>query len=322
MHDTIPPILAKTWFLTGATAAGKTRVGVELAELLNAEIVSLDSMAIYRGMDIGTAKPGETDRRRVPHHLLDILEPTQEYSVSQYLAAAEAVVADICGRGRTPLFVGGTPLYLKTLLRGIFEGPPADWEFRRAVAEEASQVGLEELHKRLQQIDPVTARKLHPNDQRRIIRALEVYLLTGQPISHLQLQFEEGAPAEERRVFVLQWPRSVLHRRIDERVSGMFTAGLVEEVQGLLAKHGALGRTASQAVGYREAIEYLEGKADLTDTIRKVQARTHQFARRQETWFRSLSECRFVPMEEGLDPREVAARIAGLAPFSREGDAG
>ena len=157
------------------------------------------------------------------------------------------------------------------------------------------------------------AREYFLHDQRRLIRALEVYRVTGQPISHLQLQFEEGRPASERRVFVLQWPRAELHRRINERVARMFAAGLVEEVQGLLAKYGALGRTASQAVGYREAIEHLNGKMDLEETIRRVQARTRQFARRQETWFRSLSECRFAPMQEGFDPQVIARRIVEQA---------
>ncbi len=305
-----PPSLAKCWFLSGATAAGKTGVGLELAERINAEIVSLDSMAIYRGMSIGTAKPTAEQRARVPHHLLDLVDPTEEFSVSQYLAAAEAVAAEIRHRGREPLFVGGTPLYLKTLLRGLFEGPPADWDFRREVEAEAERVGLEALHRRLEQVDPVTAARLHPHDKRRIIRALEVYRQTGEPISHMQLQFDEGQPASQRRVFVLQWSRADLHRRIDERVSAMFAAGFVDEVRGLLDRYGSLGRTASQAVGYREVIEYLEGVTDLEETIRRVQARTRQFARRQETWFRSLSECRFVAMETGFDTQRVAVGIA------------
>ncbi|MBW3596355.1 MAG: tRNA (adenosine(37)-N6)-dimethylallyltransferase MiaA [Planctomycetes bacterium] len=308
-----PPVTADCWFLTGATAAGKTGVGLELARLLDAEIVSLDSMAVYRGMDIGTAKPTAQQRREVPHHLIDIAEPTEEFSVSQYLEAAEAKVAEIRSRGRTPLFVGGTPLYLKTLLRGLFEGPPADWEFRRAVEEEAAQVGVEALHERLAQVDPVTAARLHPNDRRRIIRALEVYRTTGQPISHFQFQFDEGRPARDCRVFVLQWPRSELHRRIDRRVESMFAAGLIEEVRGLLDKYGDLGRTASQAVGYREAIEHLAGKLDLAETIRRTQARTRRFARRQETWFRSLSECRFAAMKEKVEPAEIALTICATA---------
>jgi tRNA dimethylallyltransferase len=181
------------------------------------------------------------------------------------------------------------------------------------VEAEVEQVGVAALHDRLAQVDPVTAARLHPHDKRRIIRALEVYRVTGQPISHFQFQFDDGRPAHQCRVFVLQWPRSELHRRIDERVSSMFRSGLVEEVRGLLARHGALSRTASQAVGYRETIEHLSGAIDLDETIRRVQARTRRFARRQETWFRSLSECRFTPMQEGVDPRITAEQIVAAA---------
>lgn len=300
---------ADCWYLTGPTASGKTGVGLELAERLNAEIVSMDSMTLYREMDIGTAKPTAEQRQRVPHHLLDVLSPTDDYSVSNYLAAARQKVGEIRGRGREVLFVGGTPLYLKALLRGIFQGPPADWEFRQQVEEEIKQVGLAALHKRLEQVDPLSAMKLHPHDKRRIIRALEVRRATGQPISHLQTQFDEGLPADQRKVAVLSWPRDVLHDRINTRVDVMFASGLVDEVTGLLARHGSLGRTASQAVGYCEVIAHIGGQADLESTIEAVKARTRRFARRQDTWFRSLSECRWFPLEGDIDERNTAARI-------------
>lgn len=293
------PRIWECWFLTGPTASGKSQIGMSLARRLDAEIISLDSMAVYRGMDIGTAKPSEAERREIPHHLIDIRDPTEEFNVSQYLRAARQAIAEIRGRGRQVLFVGGTPLYLKAMLRGVFEGPPADEEFRRQVQVEAAAVGVQALKERLELVDPLSAARLHPNDQRRIIRALEVYKLTGRPISHLQLQFEEGRPAESCRVFQLAWPRSELHLRIDHRVEAMFAAGLVEEVRVLLARHGQLGKTASQAVGYGEVIEHLAGRSSLPETIEKVKARTRQFARRQETWFRSLSECRRVELAPG-----------------------
>jgi tRNA dimethylallyltransferase len=305
------------WFLSGPTASGKTVVALELAERLEAEIISLDSMAIYRGMDIGTAKPTIDERQKVPHHLLDLVDPVVEFSVSQYVAAAEENVREIRRRGREVLFAGGTPLYLKALLRGIFQGPPADWEFRRQVEDEVRQVGVEALHRRLQQVDPLSAAKLHPHDTRRMIRALEVYKLTGQPISHLQTQFDDARPADTCKVFVLQWPRDALYARIDARVERMFAQGLVDEVRGLLVRFGRLGRTASQAVGYREAIQHLRGEIDLTETIQRVKTRTHQFARRQETWFRSLSECRRVPLSEGVSPRAVAEQILEMPASSR-----
>jgi len=306
------PAAADCWYLTGPTAAGKTAVGLELAQRINAEIVVLDSMTVYAGMDIGTAKPTAEQRARAPHHLLDVALPNEDYSLAQYIDAAHDVAAEIRSRGREVLFVGGTALYLKSLLRGVYQGPPADWEFRRAIEEEVERVGSEALHQRLALVDPLAAAKLHPNDKRRIIRALEVYRQTGQPLSHRQTQFDEGRPAEQCKVFVLQWPRDELHRRIEQRVDQMFADGLVDEVRGLLAKYGTLSRTASQAVGYREVLEHLQAGVPLSETIEKVKARTRQFARRQETWFRGLSECTFVPLTESDSPQKVADQVAEL----------
>src|SRR4029079_10985647 len=217
-------------------------------------------MAVYRGMNIGTAKPSVADRGRVPHHLLDLVPPTEEFSLSEYLDAAHAAIAEIQSRDRQVLFVGGTPLYLKSLLRGVYQGPAADWEFRQQIERELQTLPLTALHERLQVIDPLLAVKLHPNDKRRIIRGLEVFKLTGQRLSHLQTQFDEGRPASAVKVFVLSWPRDELHRRIDARVEQMFAAGLVEEVRRLLNQYGELSRTAMQAVGYREVIDYLSGE--------------------------------------------------------------
>ena len=298
------------WFLTGQTASGKSAVGVELAARIGAEIVSMDSMALYRAMDIGTAKPNSAERQRVPHHLIDVLEPDQEYSLAQYLDAAEECVRRIKLRGREVLFVGGTPLYLKGLLRGIFRGPPADWELRRQLEEEARQNEPGFLHRRLAEVDPPAVRRIHPNDTRRLVRAMEVFLKTGQPISSLQQQFEIGSPPEACLVFVLDWPREELLIRIERRVDRMFAGGLVEEVRGLLARPGPLSQTARQALGYREVIEHLEGRRDLAQTIEEVKTHTRQFSKRQGTWFRSLSECRFVSVDANMDPMEIARRIA------------
>ncbi|MCU0962275.1 MAG: tRNA (adenosine(37)-N6)-dimethylallyltransferase MiaA [Pirellulaceae bacterium] len=306
------PRVLDCWYLTGPTAAGKTGVGVELARRIGAEVISLDSMAVYRGMDIGTAKPTPAQRQDVPHHLIDILEPDQDFSVANYVEAAHRTMGEIRRRGREVLFVGGTPMYLKAMLRGIYQGPPADWEFRRAVEEEARRVGIEALHDRLSLVDPLSAAKLHQHDVRRIIRALEVYKITGVPLSHEQLQFEEGTPADRCRVFVLGWSRADLHRRIDARVAGMFATGLIDEVRLLLARFGSLGRTASQAVGYREVISLLRGELTQDAAERRVRVRTHQFARRQETWFRSLSECRRLELDDAACPAEVARRVAEL----------
>jgi tRNA dimethylallyltransferase len=304
---------ADCWFLTGPTASGKTTIGIELARRVGAEIISLDSMAVYRGMDVGTAKPTASQRGMIPHHLIDIVDPAVEFSAFEYIEAARAKRAEIRGRGHEVLFVGGTPLYLKALLRGLFRGPAADWEFRREVEDELQRVGHDALHQRVALIDPLSAAKLHPNDTRRLIRALEVYRLTGQPISHQQTQFDEGRPAEVCRVFVLQWPRPQLHARIAQRVEAMFAAGLVDEVRRLTGDGRRLGRTASQAVGYREVMELLAGRCDLDEARERVARRTRQFAKRQMTWFRSLSECRGVAVFDGSDPAEAAAQIIRMA---------
>jgi tRNA dimethylallyltransferase len=301
------------WFLTGATAVGKTAVGIALAKRIDAEIISIDSMAIYRGMDIGTAKPTAAQRSDVLHHLLDIVNPDDEYSVAQYLDAAGAAVAEIRARGLAPLFVGGTPLYLKSLLRGMFESPPANWQLRDEIERELAEVSERALHDRLMQLDPVAATHIHPHDRRRLIRALEVYRATGEPISHQQLQFEDGRAAEECRVFVLRRSREELHRRIEARVEAMVGAGLVEEVDQLLGAGIELSRTARQAVGYREALEFLAGEYGREEMIARIKARTRRFAKRQGTWFRSLSECRFVDIAGDADASAVAAEIVRRA---------
>ena len=306
-------LAAQCWFLTGATASGKTQVSLEMAQLLNAEIISLDSMAIYRGMDIGTAKPDLADRQRVPHHMLDIVDPTEAFSVSQYRERAMGLVQQIFDSGKQVIFVGGTALYLKALLRGMFEGPPADWDFRKEVEQELEEMGGQFLHQRLEMIDPVSAANLHPNDHRRLIRALEVFKTTGKPISHWQMQFSEGREADECRVFTLRHARPVLHERIENRVASMFEAGLLDEVRGLLDKHGTLGQTAAQAVGYREAIDHLEERMPLDETIEKVRVRTRRFARHQETWFRGLSECRMIDLPTEFDSDQIAEQLVAFA---------
>jgi tRNA dimethylallyltransferase len=297
------------WFLTGPTAGGKTEIGVELARRIGAEIVSMDSMALYRCMDIGTAKPTPRQCSVVPHHLVDVLEPHEEYSVAEYLSAAHRAVEEIRSRGREVLFVGGTPLYLKALLRGLFRGPPADWPLRRSLEEEARRQGPDVLHRRLAVVDPEAAGRLHANDTRRIVRALEVHAKTGQPISAYQQQFAIGRPAEACRVFVLDWPKEELAARIDRRVDAMFATGLVDETRRLLAGPLALSKTARQALGYREVIEHLQGQCGLEEAVALVKTHTRQFAKRQRTWFRSLSECRFVPVSGGVASAAAADQI-------------
>lgn len=301
--------LENCWFLTGATASGKTEVGVLLAERLGAEILSLDSMAVYRGMDIGTAKPDEEIRRRVPHHLLDLVDPWEEYSLARYLKDAAAAIEQVRRKGKPVLFVGGTPLYLKAVLRGIFGGPPANPELRHRLQDEAARHPPGFLHTRLAAVDPQAAAKLHPHDQRRIIRALEVYQATGQPISRLQAQFDRPRPEAMGRVFQLHLPRELLHARIERRTDAMFAQGFVDEVRRLLDHPKGLGPTASRALGYQEVIAFLRGQGSLAETIAQVKLRTRQFTKRQMTWFRHLEEVQAIPVSPEDTPRNLGERI-------------
>lgn len=308
-------LLRRCWFLAGPTACGKSDVALELAERLRAEhhrdveIVSLDSMTLYRRMDVGTAKPSDADQRRVPHHLFDILEPSQEFSVAEYLIAAERACREIVARGGTPLFVGGTGLYLRSLLRGVFEGPPANDELRQRLESEAARDGADVLFQRLQQLDSVTAKRLHPNDLRRVVRALEVFELTGQPLSAQHR--EEPLPTDQRpaNVFWLSPPRDWLYERINVRVERMLAAGWIEEVRSLLSEPQPLSLTAGQALGYKELIEHLRGERTLADATTTIQMRTRQFAKRQHTWFRNLEECRAIAITGCESASEIAAVI-------------
>jgi tRNA dimethylallyltransferase len=298
----------RAYFLTGPTAVGKSAVGVELARRLGAEVIAMDSMTLYRGMDIGTAKSSVSDRGEIPHHLIDRLEPWESASVADYRRWALDTLDDIESRGRRVLFVGGTALYLKSLLRGLFEGPPADTELRRALEDEAALLGDTALHARLAALDPASAARLHPHDTRRVTRALEVIQAMGQPLSTLQKQHAQPAPGV--RVFALDRPRSELHARINQRVGSMFDAGFVDEVRSLIAEPQGLSTVAAQAVGYREVIDYLRGQSKLDETITLIQARTRQFAKRQMTWFRGLAEVIFWPVASDEPPQVTAERLA------------
>lgn len=269
----------------------------------------MDSMAVYRGMDIGTAKPSADDQTRVPHHLIDQVDPNESYSIAEYLRDAHRAVGKIRERGKKILFVGGTPLYLKSLLRGVSEGPPADPEFRREVEAELEVVGVEALRRRLEQIDPLSAAKLHPNDIRRMIRALEVHKVTGIPISHHQTQFEGKFTARCAQVFVVARERGALHARINTRAELLFECGLVDEVVQLLEQYGDLSSTASQGVGYQEVLDNLAGNCSLETAIEQTKIRTRRFARRQETWFRGLDECQWVTASDADTSEAIADQI-------------
>jgi tRNA dimethylallyltransferase len=309
-QDVFDDPLHRALYLTGPTAAGKTAVGVALARRLGAEVIALDSMTLYRGMDIGTAKPTPAERMGLPHHLIDVLDPWQSASVAEYRSWALAALASVEARGKRALFVGGTALYLKALLRGLFDGPGSDPALRRQLEDEADRLGDASLHARLGALDPATAARLHPHDRRRVIRAHEVIALTGRPMSRLQGEHDRPAPAGVA-VFALERPRAELRDRIDRRVVAMFADGLVAEVAGLQAGTHPLGPVAAQAVGYREVLDHLAGRVGLDETVGLVQARTRQFAKRQATWFRGLAEVRPWPVEADESPEAIADRLAG-----------
>jgi tRNA dimethylallyltransferase len=303
--------------LTGPTACGKTALALDLAERIGGEIVALDSMTVYRGMNIGTAKPTAAERARVPHHLIDVLDPWESLTVAWWLDHAEAACRDIAARGKRPLFVGGTQFYLKALLFGLFPGPPADEELRRALEVEAERTSAVALHARLAAVDPKTATRLHPNDVRRVVRALEVHTLTGRPISDWQQTWDTPAfvtdptaapPPARIPAVVLELPREVLYGHINERVDWMLAAGWLDEVRRLRELPQPLSREARQALGYRELLAYLDGVgADWMRTVEIIRTRTRQFAKRQLTWFRHLPQLVVVPTD-GPDLAERALR--------------
>jgi len=282
------PLLADDcWFLSWPTASGKSALAPSLARRLEAEIISVDSMAVYRGLDVGTAKPSADDRRSIPHHLIDVVPASEPYSVARWLADAAAAVADCRTRGRHILFVGGTPLYLRALRDGLAEVPGEDPAVRRALAAEAEAHGTAPLHARLAAIDPEAAARIHPNDAKRIIRALEVAQATGRPLSTAFAPRPQ--PLLESRMLIVDLPRRTLYERIDRRVERMFADGIVEETRAALDAPGGIGPTARQAAGYAEAIELLAGTIDLGEAINRTQQRTRQLAKRQLTWLRSFA---------------------------------
>ena len=308
-NTAFPPLADVSFVLTGPTASGKSHLAMEWAEAIGGEILSLDSIAVYRQMDIGSAKPTANDQARIPHHLIDLVAPDEEFSVACYLRAAHRVVAEVRGRGKTPIFVGGTPMFLKGILRGFDPGPPADWDFRHSVEQDLKQHGIETLYQRLQQVDPLAAHRIHPGDSRRMIRALEVAHTTGRPISHQQTHFNQPVAKDLVTAFTLTWQRSDLHQRIEARVEQMFADGLVAEVESLLERYGTFSRTAGQGVGYREVIDHLAGELTLEQCQEQVLFHTRRLARRQETWFRSFGEIQRISMNDSTASEEVVPQL-------------
>jgi tRNA dimethylallyltransferase len=280
--------------ILGVTASGKARLGHELARALDGEIISVDSMKVYRRMDIGTAKPSGEAQQQVRYHLIDVVEPSESFSVGLFLDRALAAIEDLRGRGKTVVAVGGTALYIKALLYGLFEGPGGDEHIRAELREKAAAEGWAPLHAQLSRIDPEAADRINPNDARRIIRALEVYRLTGKPISSLQRQFEAGPPRHDWTLIGVRREKAVESRRINARVKKMIDLGLVDEVRSLLAEEKPLSKQARCAIGYAEIIEHLEGRMSLEDATELVKQNTRRLAKGQRTWFKTFREVRWI----------------------------
>lgn len=273
--------------ILGVTAGGKGSLAFELAKRLGGEIISVDSMKVYRRMDIGTAKPSKERLAEIRHHLIDVVEPSESFSVDTFLNLTEKAVNDIQSRNKPVIAVGGTAMYIKAMLYGIFDGPGTDENIRKKLKDEILSVGLEELHKKLTAVDPEAASRIHQNDEKRIIRALEVYELTGKPISSFQNQFS-AEPKSDWLVIGLQRDKEDASHRINMRVKKMVEMGLVDEVKSLLAEEKPLSMQAKCAIGYAEIINYLEDKDTLGNAIEQIKINTRKFAKAQRTWFKTF----------------------------------
>lgn len=312
---TPPRSSASPLFLAGPTAVGKSEIALLLAERLGGEIVSVDSMQVYRGLDIGTAKPSPEERVRIAHHLLDVAELTESFDAARFVQLAQAAVADIHARGRLPLLCGGTGLYFKAFLEGLSEAPSAD----PALRAELRATPLPDLLSELAERDPAAFERIDRNNPRRVIRALEVIRLTGRAFSAQRVAWHAPSPALQRTtrdtqcvplVFGLARSPEDLRSRINARVDAMFHRGLVAETEGLLKRGLAWNEIALQAIGYRQVVEHLQGKPTLPETIELVKKRTRQFAKRQMTWFRRQLPVRWIELGEGRSAEAVADRLA------------
>ena len=289
--------------LSGPTASGKTALGVALALQLDGEVVGADSMQIYRGMDIGTAKPTSAEMQGVPHHMLDVADPAENYSAARYATTASACVEEIFAKGKIPVVVGGTGLYIDALVRGTeYAAAPGDSGLRERLEREYEALGGEEFRKKLAKTDPERAEKLHPGDKKRLVRAMEVYCLTGETItSHDERSKKMPSRYETFRVALDFRDRETLYRRIDIRAKQMFSAGLTEEVRALLEGGVPKNCTAMQAIGYKEVADFLEGKLSEAEAMELVQRRSRQYAKRQLTWLRGKKDTRWIFWEDAPD---------------------
>jgi len=294
--------------IAGPTGTGKTKTALLLLNRVKAEIISADSRQIYRGMDIGTDKVSRKIRKKYPHHLIDIADPGKVFTVADFKKLAEAVIKDLQEKNKLPIVVGGSGLYIKAITSGIFPGPGANWQLRKRLLLKIEKEGLQNVYTELKRVDPLYASKIHPNDKRRLIRALEVYYLTGKPISEHQ---GETYPYKGKKLMVgLRWrERSTLYKVIEDRVDRMIEKGLVEEVKDLLGRGYDEDLPAMQALGYRQIVAYLKGKVSFDEAIRLIKRDTRRFAKRQLTWFKKEKDIIWLDREDYPSLKKLAEKI-------------
>ena len=302
--------------IVGPTASGKTRLAVELAKALDGEVLSCDSMQVYRRMDVGTAKPTLSERQGIPHHMMDVAEPWEAFSAGKFVELADPILADILDRGKTAILAGGTGLYMDALIRGSGFAPLPQTGVRQALEERARREGMEPLLRELGQVDPASARRIHPADEKRIIRALEVYLETGETIT-AHNEKTRTIPNKYDPIYLgLDYKdRQVLYRRIDRRVEEMVKAGLWDEVEALLASGVPEKATAMQAIGYKEPMAALRGEITRQEAVEEIQRSSRRYAKRQLTWFRRNEKTRWFYQEENQDFSSVFAWACREIPF-------
>lgn len=296
--------------ILGVTGSGKGRLAFDLAKAADAEIISVDSMKVYRRMDIGTAKPPREAREQIKYHLIDVVEPSEGFSVGSFVEMAYEAIDQIKRWKKRIIAVGGTALYIKALLYGLFDGPGADERIRAELRARAESEGLEGLYSELSRIDPSAAERISPNDSRRIIRALEVYRITGRPISTFQKQWAEDERQEEHNwsIIGLRREKSEENKRINARIKRMIAEGLVDEVKSLLSEEKPLSKQARCAIGYAEIIDYINGKLGLEDAVELIKKNTRRFAKGQRTWFKRFKNINWLDIEPEESAEEVFKR--------------
>jgi tRNA dimethylallyltransferase len=297
--------------IVGPTAAGKSQIAILVAKALGTEVLTADSRQVYRGMDIGTDKPTAAERQGVPHRLIDLVDPDQPFNTGEFRRQAVTEIARLHHEGRVPLLVGGTGLYVRTVLRGLWEGPPADWEFRRSLEREAGVKGADWLYRRLVQVDPESARRLHPNDRVKIVRALEVHHLLGRPLSEEHKRHAFADTPFVPLLIGLTRERTALYRRVDDRVELELAKGLVEETKQLMDRGYGRQLGSMKGLGYKQMAGYLAGDYDYDEAVRRLKRDTRRFAKRQMTWFRKEPGMQWRSVEDTESPAQVAERIVG-----------